>query len=132
MPPPQFGDPDFFLTGDVDTFEGNFITYDSLIIADDSNGSYMYEYDTTIIEFRQYLVKKVVDTIYLTFNVYAVNTSYILTPDKLNSESWYWISEFNQFKFSNDSLLVYGDFQVPPYVNGKWRKRSTRYVGIKQ
>lgn len=128
----KFGDPDFFLTGDVDRYEGFYTVFDSLItISKDTIPSFKYTYDTTTTDFRQYLVKRVNDTIYTTFNIHALNTSEILSPNKLNSDGWY-VGEGGQFKFGGNSLTVKGDFEVPPYANGKWLKRSIHYVGIKQ
>ena len=78
------------------------------------------------------MVKYLNDTIIITFNPEAFNTTDTLTLDLLNTEGYYYVDEFSSYRFNNDSLFVKGDFEISPYVSGKFIKRATRYLGVKQ
>lgn len=130
---PKIGDPDYFLYGDVKEYEGIFYVTDSVLASGSTLGdpNAVWEYDTTVATSRHYWVKKDEDTLHISFTLTCVlGTYFALKPDILNVDGWYIVNEFNHFKFSNDSLLVNGDYIVPPYVFGYPIKRAARYVGI--
>ncbi|KXK39939.1 MAG: hypothetical protein J5I52_04820 [Saprospiraceae bacterium] len=122
----------FWTSGEVDFYTGLYYSYDSIggncYIPDSMNH---WQLDHANVEERKYWVKKVADTIYISFNPEALNTTSVLTPDRKNNDGWYEYGLADKIKLVKDTLYVKGDICIPPYVNGHIVKRHYHYYGIK-
>lgn len=127
--PSETIDTSFWASDDVLRYQGSFIRIDSVVVS----GTYpehtlaLHAIDTSVRLYRKRIIG---DSVYLTFDPLAINTSIAFSIKDSLADGWYIINDYHQYKLSGDSLYFQSKFDYKNQYDQKWHYVETSFQAM--